>query len=160
MILLSVSLIRGFRNLVNLSAEIYCHDEDDKGRWVFELNNNNVTELGVSSPWARLSPAFLRFPPIVLGWRNRRSTSGPQRLLMASRTSRRSPDSNNYARPPGTHLRVWMSIEYHSPSTRPVLKFETVANGMIDIFPSLTHCEGLDQSWDELSDRITDLQEE
>ena len=38
--------------------------------------------------------------------------------------------------------------------------FETVANGMIDIFPSLTHCEGLDQSWDELSDRIVELQEE
>ena len=32
----------------DLSAEIYCHDEDDKGRWTFELNNNNVTELAVA----------------------------------------------------------------------------------------------------------------
>ena len=32
------------------------------------------------------------------------------------------PHSNNYARPPGAHLRVWISIEYRSPSTRPVLK--------------------------------------
>ena len=49
---------------------------------------------------------------------------------------------------------------YRAPLTLDEPSFETVANGMIDIFPSLTRCDGLGLSWNKLSSRIMDLQEE
>jgi len=38
--------------------------------------------------------------------------------------------------------------------------FETMMNGMIDISPSLKSCEGLKESWNELSGEIANLQED
>ena len=38
--------------------------------------------------------------------------------------------------------------------------FETVVKGMIDIFPSLKHCEGLGREWDELPEETLELQED
>ena len=43
-----VSTIQYFRNLVRLCVDVYCHDEDDRGKCVFKLNGDNVTELAVS----------------------------------------------------------------------------------------------------------------
>jgi len=37
---------------------------------------------------------------------------------------------------------------------------ETVAKGMVDIFPSLTRYKGLERGWDELSGKIKELQED
>ena len=37
--------------------------------------------------------------------------------------------------------------------------FETVAKGMVDIFPYLTYCDGWDTNWIELSEVIADLWE-
>jgi len=39
--------------------------------------------------------------------------------------------------------------------------FEVVVNGMIGIFPSLEHCDGVGQNsdWEELSDRIIEFQD-
>ena len=35
---------------------------------------------------------------------------------------------------------------------------ETVAKGMVNIFPSLTSFEGFERGWDEISGKIEDLQ--
>jgi len=37
---------------------------------------------------------------------------------------------------------------------------EAVAKGMVDIFPSLTSCKGVERGWDELSGKIKELQED
>jgi hypothetical protein len=45
------------------------------------------------------------------------------------------------------------------PLTLDETGFETMVNGMVDIFPSLKRCAGVEETWNELSRRITELQE-
>lgn len=47
---------------------------------------------------------------------------------------------------------------YRTPLTLSESDLETVANGVVDIFPSLEYCEGCDEAWDEISERIAELQ--
>ena len=57
--------------------------------------------------------------------------------------------------------RLLMSLDVHRiPLKLHESDFETVAKGMVDIFPSLTSCKGLERGWGEISGKIEDLQED
>ena len=168
-----VSPIQSFRNLVNLSVEVHCNYDHDLGPCAFKLSNDNITKLAmalnqleflllghpcfentcsttvacllpISAYCAKLEKLEIHFSTtnIVGDFKNIREDPRFKQLRSAPRC-------------PLTRLGV-----YQTPLTLDEPGFETVAYGMIDIFPSLTFCEGFDKSWNKLSDRIADLQEE
>ena len=48
-------------------------------------------------------------------------------------------------------------IVHWTPLTLDEPDLGTVVDGMIDVFPSLEYCQGLDDVWGDISSRITDL---
>ena len=168
-----VSPVQSFWNLVNLSVEVHCNYDDDPGPCDFELSNDDITELAM---------ALNQLESLLLGYPCSNNTCSTtvacllpisascvklERLEIHFSTTNVVDDFKNIREDPQFEkLRsaprcplTWLGV-YRTPLTLDELGLETVANGMIDIFPSLTFCEGFDKSWDELSGRIADLQEE
>jgi len=167
-----VSTIQCFRNLVFLNAEDFCQYEYDNGQCNFELDNDNVTELVM---------ALTQLESLLLGFPCSENTclttvaclllisvhcSKLERLMIHFNTTNIIDDFRNtledprfqqlrsLPRCPLTALCVYqMPLSFHEPG------FETVVKGMVDIFPSLADCDGLERGWDELSRAITDLRE-
>ena len=168
----SLSTIQCFRNLVYLYVKVYCHDGDNRGQCTFKLNNNNVTELAMAltqleslllghpcfentclTTVACLLPISVRCNKlkkleihfnttnIVDDFKNITEDPRFQKLRSLPRCPLRCLDVN----------RIPLSLDESG--------FKTVMNGMRDIFPSLTLCEGFERSWDELSRGIRTLQE-
>jgi len=165
----SVSTIQCFRNLARLCVDVNCHDEDDRGECVFELNNDNVTELAM---------ALTRLESLILGYPCFENTclttvacllpisvycSKLEELMIHFNTTNIVDDFKNILEDPRfqplrslpkcplTSLNV-----YRTPIGLHESDFGAVARGMVDIFPSLRYCEGLEDwgYWDELSMKI------
>jgi len=163
-----VSPIRRFQNLGHLSVEVYCHGEDDGGRCIFKLDNDNVTELAM---------ALTQLESLLLGracFENTCTTTvscllpisvhcvklkkleihfSTTNIVEDFKNIPRFQQSRSLPRYPLARLGV-----YRTPLSLNEPGFETVAKGMIDIFPSLERCEGLERIWDRLTERI-ELQE-
>ena len=162
-----VSTIQCFRNLVRLCVDVYCHDEDDRGECVFELNDDNVTELAM---------ALTQLESLILGHPCSENTclttvvcllpisvhcSRLKELSIHFNTTNIADDSRNILEDPRfqqlrslpkcplTSLNVfWTPLRIDESD------LEIVAKGMVDIFPSLTDCNGIEESWIELSRQI------
>ena len=161
------SSVQMFRNLAYLNVADYCHDRDGEGQCTFKLNNDNVTKLAVSLP--RLESLQLGHPCSE----NTCSTTVVcllpisvycvklQSLEIHFNTTNIVDDLKNISEDP--RLQEWRSLPrcplscldvYLMPLALDETGFKTVAEGMIDIFPSLGHCEGLTDVWDEVSETL------
>ena len=156
-----------FRNLVNLRALVVCHE----GQCIFRLDNDNVTELAMAMP--QLESLFLGYPC----FRNTCTTTIAcllpisvycvklQKLSIHFNTANIVDDLKNISEDPRSHERhslprcpllcldVWMLLlALDEPG------YETVANGMIDIFPSLESCDAMvyNFDWIRVSERIAE----
>ena len=168
-----VSTIQCFRNLVRLNADDFYHHEYDNGQCNFKLNNDNITELAT---------ALTQLESLVLGYPCSENTclttvacllpisvhcSKLKKLMIHFNTTNIANDCKNISEDPRfRQLRSvprcpLMSLDVHRmPLSLDESDFGTVAKGMTDIFPSLTDCDGLVESWNELSRAITVLRED
>lgn len=167
------STIQIFRNLVDLNVDAFCHSGGYNYECTFKLNNDNVAELVMALP--RLESLALGRPcfkntcattvacllPISVRCLKLRS------LLIHFNTTTIHDDFKNIS---GDHRfqelrllpRCTLSLldTWETPLTLDEPEFETVASGMVDIFPSLERCIwfGESLSWYTLNGRIKDLQ--
>ena len=166
-----VSAVQRFRNLVSLRVCVYCHDRDDRGKCIFELNDDNVTELAM---------ALTQLESLVLGYPCSENTclttvtcllpisvhcSKLNRLSIHFNATNIADDLRNILENPRfQQLRslprcplAFLDV-YRMPLGLHGSDLEIVVKGMIDIFPSLAHCEGVEEGWEEFSGMIGDLQ--
>jgi len=167
-----VSTVRCFRNLVHLCVAVYCPGKDDKGQCIFELNNDNIAELAMTL--TQLKILFLGYPcsentclttvacllPISV------HCSKLEELRIHFNTTNIVDDLRNVLE--GPRFQQLCSLPrcslafleaYEMPLRLHESDLETVAKGMVDIFPSLIHCDGFGGGqWDELCGKIQDLE--
>jgi len=167
-----VSTIQCFRNLVHLYIDVHCPSEDDEGECIFKLSDDNITELAM---------VLTQLEFLLLGRACSENTclttvacllpisvhcGKLERLEIHFNTTNIVNDFKNILEDPRfQRLRSLSKCPlkcldvYRMPLRLDESDFETVAKGMVDIFPSLIDCDGLEESWIELSRQITDLQE-
>ena len=167
------STIQIFRNLVDLNVDTFCHDGGYDYECAFKLNNDDVAELVVALP---------RLESLTLGrpcFKNTCATTVAcllpvsvrclklKSLLIHINTTTIADDFKNISedhrfeelrrlpRCTLSLLDVW-----ETPLALNEPKFQTVASGMVDIFPSLGRCIwfGESPSWHTLNGRIKELQ--
>ena len=168
-----VSTIQCFRNLVDLNVDVHCPSEDDEGECIFKLNDDNITELAM---------ALTRPESLLLGHPCSQNTclttiacllpisvhcSKLKKLMIHFNTTNIVDDFRNILEDPRfQQLRSLPKCPlkrlyvYRMPLSLDESDFGTVAKGMVDIFPSLTDCDGLEESWNELSRAIAVLRED
>jgi len=168
-----VFTIQCFRNLVRLDAGESCHYEYGNGKCNFKLNNDHVMELAM---------ALTQLESLLLGRPCSENTclttvacllsisihcSKLEKLAIHFNTTNIIDDLRNISEDP-------RSQQLRPPQRRPLMSLdvdrmplrldesdlETVAKGMVDIFPSLKRCKGLERGWDEISGQIKELQED
>ena len=169
----SIHAIQHFWNLVDLNIEVLCHDEGGRSQCIFKLNNGNVTELAMAL--TQLEYLFLGHPCFETTCLTTVACLLPtpvhcnklKKLEVHFNTTNIVDIFKNISEDPRFQQLCslprcpLMRLDVDRiPLSLDESDFETVVKGMIDIFPSLTHCEGLERSWDEFSRRITDLQED
>ena len=162
-----VSPIHHFRNLVDLDMNVYCHGFSNQ--CVFKLNNDHVLELAMaltrveslllgracfegtcSTTIGCLLPISVHCPKLKdleIHFNATNIVDDFKNTLEDPRLRRLRP----LPRCPLTHLDV-----YQIPINLDEHGFETVLNGMTDIFPSLQSFGGMEPDWDELSRRLKD----
>jgi len=167
-----LSPIQRFQNLVHLNIETYCHKEDDEGQCIFKLDNDNV---------AGLAMVLTQLEFLLLGracFENTCSTTVScllpisvhcaklEKLEVHFNTTNIVDDFKNMSEDPRSqHSRLLprcplTCLDVHRiPLSLDGPGIETVAKGMIDIFPSLEWCDGREEVWDVLSERIGGLQD-
>jgi hypothetical protein len=163
------SPIQMFRNLVNLAAEVYCHDGNGEGQCNFKLDNNQVTRLAMALPQLEFlllgnacfentcaTTVACLLPISVHRIKLRRLGTHPNATniigdLKYILEDPRFQELRSLPRRPLSYLDVGQI-----PLTLDEPDFGIVANGMINIFPSLDWCDG-SQVWYKLSERIEDL---
>ena len=154
----SISTIRFFRNLVRLNIESSCRDEYDNGQCIFKLNNDNVTELAMAL--TQLESLLLGHPcfentclttvacllPISVHCNKLR------KLEIHFNTMNIVDDFKNALNDPRfqqlrslTRCPLVRLDAGQTPLSLEESGSETVVNGMIDIFSSLTRCKGLER---------------
>ena len=170
-----VSPIQRFRNLVDLLIENSCRGGYGGSHCTFRLGDGNVTELVM---------ALTQLEILVLGracFENTCATTvacllpisvhcvklrmlaihfNTTSIVENFKNTSEDPRFQELCSLPRCQL---TSLDVHRiPLTLDELGLETVARGMIGVFPSLTsiRCSGFDQSWYELSDKIAYLQQE
>ena len=163
------SQIRLFQNLTHLWITAHCPDEDDDQR-IFRLNDNDVTNLAVALP--RLEFLSLGAPcpkntcatTIACLLQISVHCVGLKELEFHFNSTRIVDDLENISKDPQLQeLRLLpkctLSCLYvdEIPLTLDEPGLEIVANGIIDIFPSLTCCVGKRRGWVEVSDGIREL---
>jgi len=166
------SPIQLFRNLVYLNVVVHCRDSDYREPCGFKLNDANVTELAMALPG--LESLFLGRPC----YENTCATTVACLLQISIHcvklrileihfdTTNILDDLKSILADPQfqtlhslprcvlTHLDT-----YQIPLALDEPGFETVANGMVGIFPSLKCCAGIEEIWDKVSERIVETQE-
>jgi len=168
----SVSTIQYFRNLVDLRVHVFCPNEDERGQCIFKLNDDNVTELAMaltqleSLVLARPCPKNTCLTTVACLLPISVHCSKLEELEIHFNTTNIVDDFRNILEDPRfqqlrslpkcplTRLDV-----YPTPLRLDESDLETVAKGMIDIFPSLEDCNGFEEGWIKLSEQIMDLQE-
>ena len=173
----SIFTIQHFRNLVHLNVEVSCHDEDDRGDCIFDLNDDDVAKL--TMVLTQLESLLLGHPcfentcfttvacllPISVHCSklkkleihfNTTDIAGDFRNILENP---RLQQLRSLPRCPLTSLGVHqLPLEL---SDEPGL--ETVVKGMIDIFPCLKHFERIEeecQPWDVLSEEIAQIRKD
>ena len=162
-----VSPIQIFHNLACLNVLANCHDRDRDGPCSFKLNDDDVTKLAMALPhltFFRLgSPCFentcattivcllsisvhcLELKSLAIHF----NTANIVEDFKSVSTDPRFERLRSLPRCPLSRLEVWQTpLALDEPG------FETVANGMVDTFPSLEYCDGIERIWKGLSDRI------
>ena len=169
----SVSTIQYFRNLVRLNVERCCHDEYDNGQCIFKLNNDNIADLTM---------ALTQLESLLLGHACFKNTclttiacflpisvycSKLRKLEIHFNTTKIVDNFKNILGDPRFHqLRSLPRCPLvcldagQIPLSLDESGSETVVKGLIDIFPSLTRCKGLERSWDKLSEGIAKFRED
>ena len=168
----SVSTIQCFRNLVDLRVRVHCPSRDERGQCNFKLNNDDIAELAM---------ALTQLQSLVLGYPCFKNTclttiacllpisvhcSKLRKLKIHLNTTNIVDDLRNILEDPQfQQLRslpkcplTYLGV-YRTPLRLDESDLETVAKGIVDIFPSLTDFDGFEESWIELSRQITDLRE-
>jgi len=167
------SLIQTFRNLANLNIDRSCYPRGGEGQCIFKLNNDHVTELAVALP---------RLELLVLGrpcFDNTCTTTVACLLSISVYCVKlRSLEIHfNTANIVDDLKGISNDLRFQELRSRPRCKlsrldvyriplalnepgFETVVNGMIDIFPSLGYCAEVvrGSGWRELSERLRKVQ--
>ena len=165
----STSAIQVFCNLVDINVMDSCYDTNGRNRCVFRLKNDDVAEFAAALP--RLEILHLGSP--CSG--NTCVTTIACLLLISIHcvklrelsihfnTTNIIDDLQNISVDPRFQAlrslpRCTLSCldVYQMPLNLNAAGFETVANGMVDIFPSLEWCRALEGNlgWEELTDRI------
>ena len=166
------SPIRIFRNLVDLSVGVFCDGGNGDDQCIFKLDNDNIAELVM---------ALSQLEFLLLGHpcsKNACATTIACLLFISVHCVKLQvlevhfnttdivgdlksvSDDPRFqelrSRPRCMLLRLDV---YKTPLTLDGPGFEAVANGMIDIFPSLERCDGTAQNpdWEKLSERIVEL---
>ena len=161
------SPIRIFRNLVYLNVGDYCHDDDDEGRCIFKLDNDDVTKLVMAL--SQLEYLQLGHPCFENTCATTVACLLPisvycvklESLGIHFNTTNIIEDLENISEDPKfKELRSLprsplSRLDVHLlPLALNEADFGAVAGGLIDIFPSLERCEGLNEVWDELSESL------
>lgn len=167
-----LSPIKVFRNLVSLRVASPCDYEGIEAKCTFKLNDDNVTELAM---------ALSQLDTLHLGHTCPKNTCATtvacllpisvhcvkmETLEILFNTTNIVEDFKNISADPQfqemrslpkcrlSYLDVWLI-----PLTLNGPEFETVGCGLIDIFPSLERCQGIDGNWGRVSGRIRELRE-
>ena len=165
------STVQVFRNLTRLNVGPYCCFHNGMNRCTFKLNDGNVTELVTALPQLR---------HITLGRPCPENTCATtvaclllisihctelQGLTIHFNTTNIINDLKYLSEEPRfqelhslPRCTLWRLKVFQIPLTLDELGFDTVANGMVKIFPSLRRCEGFDQAWRELNRRLKKIQ--
>ena len=166
------STIQYFRNLVNLNVDVDCPDEDEGGECIFKLNDDNVTELAM---------VLTQLEFLLLGRACSKNTclttvaclltisvhcSKLKEVSIHFNTTNIVDDFRNILEDPRfQQLRslprcpLTFLDAYDMPLGLRGSDFETVAKGMVNVFPSLEGFQTFTEGWDELSGKIPDFQE-
>ena len=173
----SIFPIQHFRNLVHLNVEVSCHDGDDRGDCIFDLNNDDV---------AKLTMALTQLESLLLGhpcFENTCFTTVACLLPISVHCSKLKKleihfDTTDIVddfrgileNPRLQQLRLLpkcpltsLGVHQLPLELSDVSGLETVVKGMIDIFPYLKHFERLEQEcqpWDELAEDIADFRKD
>jgi len=167
-----VSKIQCFRNLVDLNAEFYCYDSERRRRQcIFELNNDNVTELAM---------ALTQLEFLLLGHACSQNTclttvacllsisvhcNKMEELEIHFNTTNIVNDFKSILEDP--KFQQLRSLPRCSLTCLGVNRmpldldesgFDIVAKGMNDIFPSLVHCNGRREGWGRLTRKFANIQ--
>ena len=167
-----ISTIRIFHNLATLDVGVRCHDKDIWGSCTFKLNNNNVAELAMALP--QLDYLRLGYPCSE----NACATTAACLLLISVHcirlrvleihfnTTNIVGDLENISKDPQfEELRflprctlLWLEV-FQMPLDLDESNLDTVASGMVNIFPSLGGCRGDEENldWRGLSEIIESL---
>ena len=164
------STIQTFRNLDHLKVEFHC-DGDGGLQCAFKLNDENIIELAMALP--RLEVLFLGHPC----YENSCATTIAcllqisvhcvklRSLEIHFNTTNIVDDFKNLSGDPRfQELRLLPKCALSCldvceiPFALDESDFETVADGMADIFPYLERCDGLDEIWDGLNEKIVWVQ--
>ena len=157
------SPIRMFYSLVSLDLGAHCHDEGSPGQCSFKLNNSDITDLAMALP--RLEslllgrPCFENVCPTTVACLLQISVYCVKLKVLEIHfnTANIIEDLKGVSEDPQlwelrslprctlTHLDV-----AQIPLAPDELGFETVAIGMVDIFPSLQSCQGYGFGWREV----------
>ena len=163
------SPIKIFRNLGRLDVDVFCYDEDGETRCTFMLYNDNIAELAMALPQLRY---------LTLGHpcsENACPTTVASLLLISVHcvklehleihfnTANILENLNNISEDPKfreLHSLPRCPLSYLGVFAMPLTldeesEYKTMADGIIDIFPSLEHCEGfIGEGWSEVSKNL------
>lgn len=165
----STSTIQIFRNLVDLNMDAFCHGGGYDYECAFKLNNDDVAELAMALP--RLEsltlgrPCFKNTCVTTVACLLQISVRCPKltRLLIHFNTIDIVGDFENIPEDPRFEELRWLPRcallfldIWETPLTLDKPGFETVASGMVDIFPSLRNFRwfGESQSWRTLNGEL------
>ena len=165
------SPIQIFRNMISLNVATRCRGGDDDSQCSFKLNNGDAAQLAAALP--QLESLFLGHPcsndtcattvacllPIstyCVKLRNLEIHFNAINIIDDLRGISEDPRSEKLRSLPRRKLSCL--YVYRIPLTLDESGLETVARGMIDVFPSLRSFSGLNDVWGEISGRVVKLQ--
>jgi len=165
-----ISPIQIFHNLAFLNVEVSCHDRDGDDRCSFELNDDNAAELAMALPHMcvlRLGrPCFkntcattvaclLQISVYCLELESLEIHFNTRNVVEDFKSISMDPRFEQLRSLPRCSLSC-LEVS-RAPLALDKPGFETVANGMVDIFPSIERCKGFEGAWDDVSGRISKL---
>jgi len=154
-----------------VSVVANCDDRGGGNRCAFELNNDNVAKFAMALPrlvffrlghlcsknacattiacLLQISAHCLELKSLAIHFNTRNIVEDFESISMDPWFEQ----LRSLPRCPLSRLEVWrMPLTLNEPG------FETVVNGVVGIFPSLEHCEGVKEGWGEIAKRINKLQ--
>ena len=162
------STIQIFRNLITLHVGTRCYNQGEKGQCTFKLNNNDITKLAMAL--SQMESLILGYPcdkntcdttaacllPISASWvklHNLEIHFNTTNIVDDLKNMLEDPRSQGLLSLPRCTL-TRLDV-YHTPLTLDEPGLDTVARGLINIFPSLECCTTeLYPVWNKISERM------